>query len=367
MDDLRQGVQSNIPISTSASGDTSDHKMADTSDQFAKLVRDAREPLYPNCAKLSKLEFLIKLLHLKNVNRWSQKSFDQILGLIKAVLPDEESLPKSYFAAKTYMRELGLSYTPIHACKNDCTLFYKENEEAIECPECGEPRYKTDTRREKKIPHKVLRYFPLIPRLQRLYMSTKTAEEMRWHHQQRIPEENILTHQADSLLWKDFDLKHPYFASDPRNIRLGLATDGFNPFGNLSTSYSMWPLMLIVYNVSSWKCMKEPFILMSLLIPGPKAPGNEIDVYLRSLIDDLKELWKNGVQTFDSVSRSNFKLHASIIWTINDFSAYGNLSGWSTKGYMACPICNKDTSSFHLKHGRKICFMAIWVRKFRGH
>ena len=93
---------------------------------------------------------------------------------------------------------------------------------------------------------------------------------------------------------------------------------------------------------------------ISLLIPHPKAPDNEIDVYLRSLIDDLKELWKNEVQIYDSVSRKNFKLHASILWTINDFSAYENLSRWSAKGYLACPICNKDASSLHLKYRRKI-------------
>ena len=103
--------------------------------------------------------------------------------------------------------------------------------------------------------------------------------------------------------------------------------------------------------------MKEPFIFMSLLILDPKVSNNEINVYLQPLIDDLKELWENGVQTYDSMSRSNFKLHASILWTINDFSVYRNLSGWSTKGYLACPICNRDASSLHLKHGQKIYFM----------
>ena len=73
--------------------------------------------------------------------------------------------------------------------------------------------------------------------------------------------------------------------------------------------------------------MKEPFIFMSLLISGPKAPDNKIDIYLQPLIDDLKELWENEMQTYDSVSRSNFKLHASILWTINNFLAYENLSG----------------------------------------
>ncbi|KAM3248117.1 hypothetical protein P3L10_009885 [Capsicum annuum] len=38
-------------------------------------------------------------------------------------------------------------------------------------------------------------------------------------------------------------------------------------------------------------------------------------------------------------------MHAAVLWTIHDFPAYGNLSGWSTKGYMACPTCNMDASS----------------------
>ncbi|GLT96829.1 hypothetical protein SLE2022_144250 [Rubroshorea leprosula] len=40
----------------------------------------------------------------------------------------------------------------------------------------------------------------------------------------------ILIHLAQSTAWKHFDAVHPSFASDPQNVRLGLATDGFNPW-----------------------------------------------------------------------------------------------------------------------------------------
>ncbi|WMV25412.1 hypothetical protein MTR67_018797 [Solanum verrucosum] len=113
----------------------------------------------------------------------------------------------------------------------------------------------------------------------------------------------------------------------------------------MSTSYSMWPVILTPYNLPPWKCFKDPFMMMSLLILGPQAPGKDIDVYLRPLIDELKELWSDGVETFDAPTGKCFKMHVAVLWTINDFPAYGNLSGWSTKGYMACPTCNKDTSS----------------------
>ncbi len=72
--------------------------------------------------------------------------------------------------------------------------------------------------------------------------------------------------------------------------------------------------------------MKDPYMLLSLLIPRAKAPGNEIDVYLRPLVDDLKELWNEGVITYDSSTQQTFKLHASLLWTINDIPVYANLS-----------------------------------------
>ncbi|KAA0040145.1 transposon protein, putative, CACTA, En/Spm sub-class [Cucumis melo var. makuwa] len=168
---------------------------------------------------------------------------------------------------------------------------------------------------------------------------------MRWHKDKRVDTEDVLRHPADAAGWKHFDKEFPQFASEPRNVRLGLASDGFNPFGNMSTAYSMWPVVLIPYNLPPWKCMKESNFFMYLLVLGPKSPGKELDVYLQPLIDELKELWNNGVRTFDCTDEEYFRLHTCLLWTINDFPAYGDLSGWSTKEYQACPTCKEDTSS----------------------
>ena len=93
-------------------------------------------------------------------------------------------------------------------------------------------------------------------------------------------------------------------------------------------------------------CMKQTFVMLSLLIPGPTAPGNDIDIYLQPLIDELNDLWEIRVETYDASTKQNFCMHAAILWTINDFLAYTNLSVWSTKGKFACPISNKDCSSY---------------------
>ena len=93
------------------------------------------------------------------------------------------------------------------------------------------------------------------------------------------------------------------------------------------------------------------------MISGPKQPAHDIDVYLAPLIDDLKELYENGVEAYDGFKKEVFNLKAVLLWTVNDFPAYGNLSGLSTKGYQACPICCTNTRARRLSNGRKMCYM----------
>ena len=59
---------------------------------------------------------------------------------------------------------------------------------------------------------------------------------MTWHQRGREVDPGVMRHPVDGQAWKDFDNRYPEFAADPRNIRLGLAADGFNPFGNMPIS-----------------------------------------------------------------------------------------------------------------------------------
>ncbi|KAF7149717.1 hypothetical protein RHSIM_Rhsim02G0149700 [Rhododendron simsii] len=68
--------------------------------------------------------------------------------------------------------------------------------------------------------------------------------------------------------------------------------------------------------------MKQSYSIMSLLIPGPIAPGRDIDVYLRPLIDELKELWERGAVTYDASTPQTFRMHVAVMWTINVFLAW---------------------------------------------
>lgn len=146
---------------------------------FDNLLNDAVQPLYPGCLKFMKLDFVVKLLHLKIINNWTNKSFNMNIELFKAALPIGETLPKSYYESKTLIRNLGLGYVPINAYIYDCVIFWKEYENLMNCPICNEPRYKVVEGKGRKIPRKVLRYFPLKPRFQRLFASKMISEDMR--------------------------------------------------------------------------------------------------------------------------------------------------------------------------------------------
>jgi hypothetical protein len=163
-----------------------------------------------------------------------------------------------------------------------------------------------------------------------------------------------MSHPADGEAWKEFDGREPEFADDPRNLRLALAMDGFNPFGNMSTQYSMWPVLLTPLNLPPWECVNPANCFMSLLIPGPTSPGKDFDLFLEPLIEELLELW-NGVSTLDACTGKKFDLHAVVLWCIHDYPALSTLSGRTTKGYYACIHCDKDPLSRGIRN--KICFI----------
>ena len=89
--------------------------------------------------------------------------------------------------------------------------------------------------------------------------------------------------------------------------------------------------------------------MLSLLIPRPHQLGNEIDIYMRPLVDELKELWQDGALTYDTSSGMKFQMHAALLWTIHDYPRFGNVFGWRTKGYHVCYTCNDEPYSESLE------------------
>ncbi|XP_042415298.1 uncharacterized protein LOC122004486 [Zingiber officinale] len=265
-------------------------------EEFMKFLEESEKPLYKGCQRYTKLSALVKLYNTKARHGMSDALFSDLLLDFGDMLPNNHNLPSSM----------------------------KQYKNCVSCPKCGLSRWKlTKNKVEKKD-------------------STRVVGQLR--------------HPVDSPSWKLVDHMWPDFESEPRNLRLALAADGINPHSNLSSRYSCWPIMLVNYNLPPNMCMKRKYIMLTMLISGPKQPGNDIDVYLEVLVEDLQQLWAGVDGVYDAYRREFFTLKGVLLWTINDFPAYGNLSGCTTHGYYACPLCGEDTYARHLENGKKMSF-----------
>jgi hypothetical protein len=100
--------------------------------------------------------------------------------------------------------------------------------------------------------------------------------------------------------------------------------------------------------------MKQSNFILSVIVPGRKGPGKELDVYMQLAIDDLQELWKPGIWTHDAVTGEKFMLRAALLWTITDWLGRGCISGESL---VVCAHCLTNTCSRWLKHCKKTVFL----------
>ena len=109
-------------------------------DAYASMFDNLHSELYPGCPNMSSFAFLVKLMHLKVLHKWTNRSFDALCDMLKASHPRGNKVPDSHYDAKRKLRAVGLGYESIHVCKYDCALFWKEYADAQSCPVYGESR-----------------------------------------------------------------------------------------------------------------------------------------------------------------------------------------------------------------------------------
>ena len=144
------------------------------------------------CTSYIELSIALRMMSIKSDYNTSQGYSDEIMKLLQETNPEENLVPPNLYEMKKLVSKLGLGHKKIDCCLNGCMLYYKDDMGERHCKFCGAPRYKEPRQgrqgrqgrdRYKEVPLKRMYYLPLIPRLQRLYASMKSAENMRWHHE----------------------------------------------------------------------------------------------------------------------------------------------------------------------------------------
>ncbi|CAL8099280.1 unnamed protein product [Prunus armeniaca] len=152
--------------------------------EFANVIGDGDQPLYPGCRKYTKLSALVKLYNLKAKHGMSDVCFTELLIFQGDLLPEGNTMPTSI----------------------------KEYEDSTNCPTCGISRWKEgkDSILKEGVPAKVVWYFPPIPRFKRMFRSHETAKSLTWHASRKSID-GQMSHPTDSPSWKLLDDKWPEF------------------------------------------------------------------------------------------------------------------------------------------------------------
>ena len=74
--------------------------------------------------------------------------------LHQKILPLDNHCPPTYREAINSLNHTKLLVHVIHACKNDCILYWKEYANLEVCPKCGISRYRS-SQGKTRVPHKV--------------------------------------------------------------------------------------------------------------------------------------------------------------------------------------------------------------------
>ena len=318
-------------------------------------------PLYEG-SSLSMLCATLLIVNCCKTHGVSNMFMNELLMLLSmSILLVGNCMPKTEYEASKILRRLGLAYNMIHACPNGCCLFKGDLENDEKCPVCEAERYRMCGR--SRVPSLILRHFPLISQLQRMFSSKKLSKLNVWHHFHKS-EDGQMRHTADSPQWNfvhtelEPEVGVDAFGRDPRDLHLGLALDGMNPYSEKCSTQSLTPVIVFNYNLPPWLVTKKYFVMLCLLIPTKLSlTGSNFDVFIQPLVDELQQLWSRaGVPTRDArahMGMPQFNMRVVLMWTLHDFPAYGLISSLTTKGFKACPVCGPHTRSRRSKVLRK--------------
>ena len=205
-------------------------------------------------------------------------------------------------------------------CPQSCIAYTTKYIHHQSCPFCEEPRFKPDGK-----PCRQFTYFPLIPHLQGFFRSPVMIKSMSYRNRYQSKPgsvsdvfdgnhyQRLLRHR---VVVDGEKLKHHYF-SDPHDIALALATDTYLLYKRCRRKApSATPILLQNYNLPPHIRTHLCNLICIGIIPGPQQP-KDLTSFLTPLDDEAAKL-AYGIPTFDTKEKTQFVLHAYIIFKLGD-------------------------------------------------
>ena len=197
--------------------------------------------------------------------------------------------------------------------------FTGEHSDLTKCLVCNESQFNN-----KGHPRRHFTYIPLVPRLQAAAASHPLAEVMQYRAQYKHKANTVgdifdgknYQHLQNSYITVHGKVQDTKYFEDPRDVALGLSTDGFSVHG-----FTFWPLIIFLYNLPP----TIRFLLENIFALGI-IPGKPVlmDTFLWPFLQELRKL-ALGVTAFDILSHQSFILRAFLILIFGDIPAIAML------------------------------------------
>ena len=155
------------------------------------------------------------------------------------ILPCENALSDSYDEAMKLIKDFLIKPVVYHCCPTDCVAYRGDFADSVICPTCGAERYSRN-----KIPAKSFTYFPIGPRIVRMFESSVYSELVQAHAFSLQDEPDVVYDIQHSTIWKEAYRSDGIFKGDGRGVSLAFCADGVNPFHINRVQYSMCPLVM---------------------------------------------------------------------------------------------------------------------------
>jgi len=266
----------------------------------------------------------------------SKESLSKLLSMEhESILPQDNLLPNSYHSVFKLIEPLLLKPRVYDAYLNDCIVCRGDYEDCIVCPKCGSARYLRN-----KIPAKKFIYFPLGPKIARLFSLKSISQLILAHPGDLQSDPDLMYDIHDSSAWKKAYSLDGEFKGDKRGLSFAFCTDGVNPFSHNKVVYSMWPMLLTLLNYP--RNVRNLFgsIFLLGIIPGNESSEpKSIDPYVAILTDKLLDL--SGKTVYDAYKQEYFQLKANVLMHVLDYPGIGKLFNVSGSGaYKGCTWCD---------------------------
>ena len=109
-----------------------------------------------------------RLTNLKTNHRLTERCYDDICATVNEVLLEQNTMLNNFYETKKQIAALGLPVEKIDCCLNGCMIYWGNNANATFYHICETSRWRRNNNGDK-VSRKHFNYFPLGPRLQRLY------------------------------------------------------------------------------------------------------------------------------------------------------------------------------------------------------